>query len=151
MFNNGRGDSFEQTWLPFIQGCFAPSFVEIAPVVLEKKIFKVRQCILAISLNPGIVCAKSGLNWPNGSKEEFFSNVVSVLFTISILSPLGKGWGTSFGPTSIPFTQGCFAQSLILIGLVVLEKKIFKISLMYFHYFVIISHGKRRGPSFQQT
>ena len=33
----GRGPSFEQTWIPFPQGCFVPSLVEIRPVVLEKK------------------------------------------------------------------------------------------------------------------
>ena len=36
----GRGPSFEQTWIPFTQGCFVSSLVEIDPVVLEKKIFK---------------------------------------------------------------------------------------------------------------
>ena len=30
------GFSFEETWIPFIQGCFVPSLVEIGPVVLEK-------------------------------------------------------------------------------------------------------------------
>ena len=29
----------DQTWIPFIQGCFVPNLVEICPVVLEKKIF----------------------------------------------------------------------------------------------------------------
>ena len=29
------GPSFEQTWIPFTQGCFVPSLVEIGPVVLE--------------------------------------------------------------------------------------------------------------------
>ena len=29
--------SFEQTCIPFTQGCFVPSLVEIGPVVLEKK------------------------------------------------------------------------------------------------------------------
>ena len=31
------GRSFEQTWIPFTQGCFVPSLVEIGPVVLKKK------------------------------------------------------------------------------------------------------------------
>ena len=30
-------DAFELTWIPFTQGCFVPSLVEIGPVVLEKK------------------------------------------------------------------------------------------------------------------
>ena len=33
----GRGPSFEQTWMPFTQGYFVPSLVEVGPVVLEKK------------------------------------------------------------------------------------------------------------------
>ena len=33
----GRGPSFEHTWIPFTQGYFVPSLVEIGPVVLEKK------------------------------------------------------------------------------------------------------------------
>ena len=38
------------TWFPITQWCFMPSLVEIDPVVLKKKIFKVGQCIFAISL-----------------------------------------------------------------------------------------------------
>ena len=30
--------------------CFVPSFFEIGPVVLEKKVFKLRQCVFAIAL-----------------------------------------------------------------------------------------------------
>ena len=41
-FWEGRGPSFEQTWIPFTQGSFVPSLVEIGPVVLEKmKMWKV--------------------------------------------------------------------------------------------------------------
>ena len=39
------GPSFEQTWIPYAQGCIVPSLVEIGPVVPEKKIFKISQCI----------------------------------------------------------------------------------------------------------
>ena len=35
---SGRGPSFDQTWIPFTQGCFVPTLVEISPVVLEEKI-----------------------------------------------------------------------------------------------------------------
>ena len=34
------GSSFDQTWITFTQECFVPSWVEIGPVVMEKKIFK---------------------------------------------------------------------------------------------------------------
>ena len=43
------GSSFEQTWIPFIQGCLVQSLVEIGQMVL-KKIYKFRQYIFAISL-----------------------------------------------------------------------------------------------------
>ena len=33
------GPTFEQTWIPFTQGCFVPSLVEIDSVVLEKNFF----------------------------------------------------------------------------------------------------------------
>ena len=33
------GSSFEETWIPFTQGWFVPSLVEIGSVVMEKKIF----------------------------------------------------------------------------------------------------------------
>ena len=42
----GYCSSFDQTWIPFTQGCFVPSLIEIGPVILEKKIFKFRQFIL---------------------------------------------------------------------------------------------------------
>ena len=42
------GSSFERTWIPFTQGCFVLSLVEIGPLVLEKKILKFRQCIFAV-------------------------------------------------------------------------------------------------------
>ena len=38
----GSGHSFEQTWIPFIQGWFVLSLVEIGPVVLKKKIKNVK-------------------------------------------------------------------------------------------------------------
>ena len=43
----------------------------------------------------------------------------------------------------IPFIQGCLLPSLVEVGTVALEKKIF--------YFVIISPWKRMGSSFEQT
>ena len=44
------GPSFEQSLIPFTQECIKPILFEIGPVVLDKKIFKARQCIFAISL-----------------------------------------------------------------------------------------------------
>ena len=36
-FGKGRGPSFEQIWIPFSEGCFVTSLVEIGSVVLEMK------------------------------------------------------------------------------------------------------------------
>ena len=35
----GRGSSFEQIWIPFTQGCFVTSLVEISPVVWRRWFF----------------------------------------------------------------------------------------------------------------
>ena len=43
----------------------------------------------------GVPCAKFGLNRPSGSGEEDFK-VSSMIFSISVLSPSGKGRGSSF-------------------------------------------------------
>ena len=43
------GPLFEQTEIPFTQGCFVPSLVEMCSVVLKEKIFKFRQCIFTTS------------------------------------------------------------------------------------------------------
>ena len=42
---------FFKSWIPFSQGCFAPSLVEIGPMVMEKKIFKFCQHILLFKYN----------------------------------------------------------------------------------------------------
>ena len=41
--------SLFRNYLPFTQGCFVPSIIDIDPLVLEKKILKILQCIFAIS------------------------------------------------------------------------------------------------------
>ena len=78
------------TWIPFTQGFFVPSSVEIGPVVLEK-ISKFCQCIFRYfvmispwkragpfvwknlnTLYPTILFAKFNWNWPSGSGEADF-------------------------------------------------------------------------------
>ena len=56
---------------------------------------------------------------------EKISKFRQCIFTILLLSPLGKGYGPTFEETWIPFTQGCFVPSF---GPVFLERKIFKFS-----------------------
>ena len=45
-----------------------------------------------------VLCAKFPRNWPSSSEEEDFK-ISSMYFTISLSSPLGKGWGPSFEQT----------------------------------------------------
>ena len=47
----GRDTLFEKTLIPFTQGSFVPSLVEMVSSVLEKKIFKFRQRIFTISIS----------------------------------------------------------------------------------------------------
>ena len=55
-----------------------------------------------------------------------------------LLSPLKKMCGPSYEQNWIPFTQGCFVPSLVKIGPVILEKKIFNVVnvfLLFCYYF----------------
>ena len=42
--------SFVNTWVLLIQGFFMSSLIEIGPVIMEKNIFKLCQCMVALSL-----------------------------------------------------------------------------------------------------
>ena len=76
-------------------------------------------------LHQGMLCAKIGCNWLSGSGEEDFL-ISSMYFRYFVIISPWKGWGPSFEQTYIPFTKGSFVSSLVEIGSVVLEKKIFK-------------------------
>ena len=84
-------------------------------------------------LNPKMQCGRFGWNWSSGSWEEDFLNV-SMYFCDFVIISLWKRAGPSFEQTWIPFNQGCFMQSLVEIGPVVHEEKIF-FSSMYFRFF----------------
>ena len=72
--------------------------------------------------------------------EKKVIKLLQCIFVISLFSPLGKGRDPLFEKkTLIPFIQGSFVPSLVEIGHVVLEKKDFLISSMYFSCFVVIS------------
>ena len=82
-------------------------------------------CKILRPLHKWMLCVMFSLNWPRGSWRKF-SKLLQFLFAISLLSFLGKGRDLSFQQTWIPFTQGCFALSLVVIGLMVQREKIFK-------------------------
>ena len=46
-------------------------------------------------------------------EKKIFFKCSQRILVISLLSPLGKGWGPTFGQTRIPLTQGCFVPSLV--------------------------------------
>ena len=122
-------------------------------------------------LHPRILFAKIGWNWSSSFKEHFqilpmyFLDFVvisidlfwtyfivyihiqkvwtQVLTTNEVLTLISirNGHGSSFEQMWITFTQGCFGPSLVKIGPVVYEKKIFKI-----RKYIIISHLKRVCP-----
>ena len=75
----GRDSAFEQMWIPFIQGCFVRSFVEIGPVVLGNFFLKISthfHCVAIISpwkrasLHLRIHYVKLGWIWSSGSGED---------------------------------------------------------------------------------
>ena len=138
--------------------------VEIGPVVLKREFLNIFNIILqfrfylpferglALHLNKfesplpkNDLCQNLVEICPVVLKKKIFNNF-QYNFTFSLLSPLGKGRGPSFEQIWIPFIQGCFVPSLVEIGPVVLEKRIFLFWLMYFRYFVIICPWKRAGP-----
>ena len=71
---NVRSPSFKQTSILFTWECFVPSLVDISLIVkvLEKKIFKCRQCILAISLQ---------LKWAKTSAKIWYCIYISLRFS----------------------------------------------------------------------
>ena len=131
--------SFEQTWIPFTQGCFVPCWVEIGQVVLEK-IFKFRQCISLyhnyVPLEKGGALNKLESPLPKDALCQVWLklaqwfwrkrlwNFVNVFSLFRNNLPIEKSATLHF-KTCIPFTLRCFVPSLVEIGPVVL-KKIFK-------------------------
>ena len=76
-------------------------------------------------LHPRMYGAKFGWNWPSSSGEKDF-NISSMCFCYFVIISPWKIGCPSFGQTWIPFNQGCIVPSLVEIGTLVLEKKIFK-------------------------
>ena len=84
------------------------------------------------------------------SRKRFFFNFSICISTILLYYSRGKGNRPSFEQTLIRFTEGCFVPSLVDIGPVVLEKKIFKFRQRLFAIMYISPLEKWHGPSFKQ-
>ena len=89
------------TLITFIQWCLMSCMVEVGLVVLEKKIFKFRQCILVISsISPlgkkrgslfeqtwilvRLLCAEFGWLWPKGSYLYIYVHAIDCFNLINI-------------------------------------------------------------------
>ena len=88
LLEKGWGPSFEQTCMPISQGCFGQIKLKLAHSFLGRKflnfvkVFSLFHNHLSLekggalhlnkleSSSPRILCAKFGLNWPSGSREE---------------------------------------------------------------------------------
>jgi hypothetical protein len=85
------------------------------------------------SLHPRIICTMFDWIWHSGSGEDSFF-ICQCIFTLSLLSPLGKGQSPSFEQTWIPSPpQGWFVPSLVKISPVFLEK-IFNDPTPFWHF-----------------
>ena len=91
-----------------------------------------------LSLHREMLWTKIGWNWQCGSGGDFqifftyvcffviifpWKRVWPCIWTISLLSPFGKGTGPLFEQIWIPFTLQCFVPNLAEIGREFLEKK----------------------------
>ena len=148
------GPSFEQTWIPFTQGCRGSAeedflissmyfcfLVMISPLKRAES-FNYKNLE---SSSPKNALCEVWLKLAQWFRRRRFLKFCQefLLFGNHLLDPsshLGKGWGASFEQTWIPFTQGCFVPILVEISPAVLL-----ILSMYFCYLVIISPLKRTG------
>ena len=120
---------------PFNQGCIVPCLVENGPVVLEKKIFLFRRCIITISyLSPlgkervlhlnklksiyrRMLCAKFCWKWPSGFWRRRFLNFVDVLSLFRIYLPLEKGGALHLNKLEFPSPKDAFRQVWLKLAL----------------------------------
>ena len=84
----GRGPSFEQTWILSIQGCFVPFWLKLAQWFWRKRFLSIFNVIFATistwkkawplnwtnlnSFYTRMLCGKFGWNWPTGYGDDFF-------------------------------------------------------------------------------
>ena len=98
-------------------------------------------------IHPRMLCGKFGWNWSSGFGEDDISNSSMYFRYFIIISPwkrVGPFIWTNLNPLHPRMLCAKFGWN----WLSDFGEEDFLISFMYFHYFVIISHRKKRGPSF---
>ena len=98
--------------------------------------------------NSRILCATFGWNLRSDSGEEDFC--LMYFFAISLLSPLGKGWGLSLNKLESLTPKDALCLAWLKIGQMVMEKKNFKFWQCIFATSLSSPLGKGRGPSFEK-
>ena len=125
-----------KTWVPFLQGCFVLSLVEIGPVFLEKliNIFLLFRNYLPLEKGRALYLNKFKSPshkdalcqfWLKLTNWSWDFKICKCIFAFLLLSPLGKGSCRFFAQTWIYFTHRYFVRNLVEIGPFLLEKKIF--------------------------
>ena len=101
-------------------------------------------------LHPRMLCAKFGWNWPGGSREDDFSNLLMYFRNFIIIFPL---WtiGPSFEQSRIPLHPKIICAKFHLNWPTGFGEENFKICQCFFPILQLSPLGKRRGPSFEQT
>ena len=74
----------------------------------------------------------------------------NVFFAISLLSPLGKGWGLSLNKLESLTPKDALCLAWLKVGQMVMEKKNFKFWQCIFATSLSSPLGKGRGPSFEK-
>ena len=91
-------------------------------------------------------CGRIGWYWPIGSGIEDFS-ILSMYFSISFLSPLGKGRGASFGQTWIPSAKDALCNVWLKLAQWFWWRRFLKFVKVFLLFRYIISPWKKAGPS----
>ena len=165
-----NGSSFEQTWILFTQGCFVPSWVEIGPVVLEKRILFISSMYfryfcnyLPLEKGKGPSFEQTWISFTQGCFVPSLVEIGQVVLWKRIFFLSSKYFryfcnyfrlekGGPFIWTNLnPLHQRMLCANLDKIGPVVLEKKDLKILSMYFAISYWFSLEIGREPSFEQT
>ena len=132
-----------------------PSLVEIGPVVLKKMIFKVGQCILAISLLTPLGKGWSPWKFESPSLKDalcqawlklalwffrrIFLKLVNVILQLQYHLPLEKGMALNFNKFESQSPMDALCQVWLKLALWFLRRRIFNVRHCIFVIFVIIS------------
>ena len=144
-------DALWQVWLKMAKWFWRRRFLNFVNVFWLFRNYLPLEKGRALHLNklespyPRMLCAKFGWKWLSGFGEEYFW-ILSVYFHYFVIVCLGNSRGPFIW---IPFIQGCFVPSLVEIGSVVLERKIFNFCQCILAISQLSPLGKGQGTSFE--